>query len=52
MPRLIPFVVYEAHEKCKALGHKLESELMQAISMRLSELKAAEHLKLEMAADK
>jgi len=32
--------VYEAHEKCKALGHKLEAELMQAITQRLSELKA------------
>jgi len=40
MPRLIPYVVYEAHEKCKALGHKLESELMQAITQRLSGLKA------------
>lgn len=40
MPRLIPYVVYEAHEKCKALGHKLEGELVQAITMRLSELKA------------
>jgi hypothetical protein len=40
MPRLIPYVVYEAHEKCKALGHKLESELVQAITMRLSQLKA------------
>jgi hypothetical protein len=40
MPRLTPYVVYEAHEKCKALGHKLESELMQAITQRLSGLKA------------
>jgi hypothetical protein len=40
MPRLVPYVVYEAHEKCKALGHKLEAELMQAITQRLSELKA------------
>lgn len=40
MPRLVPYVVYEAHEKCKALGHKLESELMQAITQRLSDLKA------------
>src|SRR5207247_10147608 len=40
LPRLVPYVVYEAHEKCKALGHKLEYELMQAISQRLSELKA------------
>ncbi|MDE0553559.1 MAG: hypothetical protein OXI24_05045 [Candidatus Poribacteria bacterium] len=37
---LVPFVVYEAHEKCKSLGHKLESELRQAIAMRLSQLKA------------
>lgn len=40
MPRMIPYVVYEAHEKCKALGHKLESELRQAIAERLSYLKA------------
>ena len=41
LPRLVPYVVYEAHEKCKALGHKLESELRQAISARLSQLKAS-----------
>ena len=40
MPKLVPYVVYEAHEKCKALGHKLEAELMQAITQRLSDLKA------------
>jgi hypothetical protein len=40
LPRLVPFVVYEAHEKCKVLGHKLEAELRQAIAMRLSQLKA------------
>lgn len=40
MHRMVPFVVYEAHEKCKSLGHKLESELRQAIAMRLSQLKA------------
>lgn len=39
LPRLIPYVVYEAHEKCKTLGHKLEAELKQAIAMRLSQLK-------------
>ncbi|MCY3682840.1 MAG: hypothetical protein OXH16_15675 [Gemmatimonadetes bacterium] len=38
--RLVPYVVYEAHEKCKSLGHKLESELRQSIAMRLSQLKA------------
>lgn len=45
-PRLTPYVVYEAHEKCKALGHKLESELMQAISHRLSDLKALRGLQV------
>lgn len=39
MPRMIPYVLYEAHEKCKTLGHKLELELRQAITMRLSQLK-------------
>jgi hypothetical protein len=41
LPRMVPYVVYEAHEKCKALGHKLESELRQAIAARLSQLKAS-----------
>ena len=41
---LVPYVVYEAHEKCKSLGHKLESELRQAIAMRLSQLKATRGL--------
>lgn len=40
LPRLVPYVVYEAHEKCKVLGHKLEAELRQAIASRLSQLKA------------
>ena len=40
LPRLIPYVVQEAHEKCKVLGHKLEAELRQAIMRNLSELKA------------
>jgi hypothetical protein len=40
LPRIVPYVVYEAHEKCKVLGHKLEAELRQAIAMRLSQLKA------------
>ena len=39
MPRMVPYVLYEAHEKCKTLGHKLELELRQAITMRLSQLK-------------
>ncbi len=44
MPRLVPYVIYQAHEKCKALGHKLEAELRQAIAMRLSQLKASRGL--------
>ncbi|HEY6195547.1 MAG TPA: hypothetical protein VI504_10930 [Candidatus Eisenbacteria bacterium] len=39
LPRLIPFVIYEAHEKCKVLGHKLISELQQAIAANLSAMK-------------
>lgn len=41
LPRLIPHVVYEAHEKCKVLGHKLESELKQAIAANLSRIKGS-----------
>ena len=37
--RIIPSVVYDAHEKCKIWGHKLESELKSAIVARLAELK-------------
>lgn len=37
--RLVPKVVYDAHEKCKEWGHKLESELKSAIVARLAELK-------------
>jgi hypothetical protein len=39
LPRLVPFVIYEAHEKCKVLGHKLISELQQAIAANLSAMK-------------
>ena len=41
LPRLIPYVVYEAHEKCKVLGHKLESELKQAIAANLARIKGS-----------
>lgn len=37
--RIIPAVVYDAHEKCKVWGHKLESELKSAIVARLAELR-------------
>jgi hypothetical protein len=40
MPKLVPSVVYEAHEVCKVLGHKLVSELQQAIAASLSQMKA------------
>lgn len=40
MPKLVPSVVYEAHEVCKILGHKLVSELQQAIAASLSQIKA------------
>lgn len=40
LPRLVPYVVYEAHEKCKVLGHKLEAELRQAIAANLAQIKA------------
>ena len=35
--RIIPAVLYDAHEKCKVWGHKLESELKSAIIARLAE---------------
>jgi hypothetical protein len=37
--RIEPAVVFDAHEKCKVWGHKLESELKSAIVERLAELK-------------
>lgn len=42
--RLIPSVVYEAHEQCKVWGHKLESELKSEIVARLAALKRARGL--------
>lgn len=38
LPKLTPYVVYDAHEKAKALGHKLVSELQQAVAERMSNL--------------
>lgn len=35
--RIIPAILYDAHEKCKVWGHKLESELKSAITARLAE---------------
>ena len=42
--RLIPSVVYEAHEQGKVWGHKLESELKSEIVARLAALKRARGL--------
>ena len=39
--RLVPSVVYEAHEQCKVWGHKLEAELKSEIVARLAVLKRA-----------
>lgn len=35
----VPFVVYEAHEKCKALGRQLESELKSMVIANLQRLR-------------
>lgn len=40
LPKLVPFVVSEAHEKSKVLGHKLVSELQQDIAARVIRLKS------------
>lgn len=37
----VPFVVYEAHEKCKALGRMLESELKSLVIANLRRLRLA-----------
>lgn len=34
--RFVPFVIYEAHEKCKALGRSLESELRSMVVANLA----------------
>ena len=37
--KMIPFVIFDAHEKCKALGKKLDLELKSVVIARLQELK-------------
>lgn len=37
----VPFVVYEAHEKCKALGRALETELKSMVIQNLRRLRLA-----------
>jgi hypothetical protein len=41
LTKIIPFVIYRAHELCKALGRKLESELRSVVIERLLNLKRA-----------
>lgn len=43
--RIIPFVVYDAHEKCKALGKKVESELRSAVISNLQAIRNARGLR-------
>jgi hypothetical protein len=40
LPKLMPYVVSEAHEKSKVLGHKLVSELQQEIAARVIKQRA------------
>ncbi len=39
--KLVPYVVYEAHEKCKSLGRQLESELKSMVIANLQYLQRA-----------
>ena len=39
--KIIPYVIYEAHEKCKALGRKLESELRSIVVANLQAIRQA-----------
>lgn len=43
--KIIPFVVFEAHEKCKALGRQLEAELRSIVIANLQGMRRARHLK-------
>jgi hypothetical protein len=44
--KLIPFVIFNAHEKCKALGRQLEAELRSIVIANLQALKNARGLKI------
>ncbi|HEX8858921.1 MAG TPA: hypothetical protein VGC06_07460 [Actinomycetes bacterium] len=39
--KIIPYVIYEPHEKCKALGRKLESELRSIVVANLQAIREA-----------
>jgi hypothetical protein len=42
--RILPFVIQDAHEKCKAIGHQIEGELRSAVIARLRALRNAREL--------
>ncbi len=44
--KIVPFVVFNAHEKCKALGRKLEAELRSVVIANLQVLKKLRGLKV------
>jgi hypothetical protein len=44
LAKLIPFVIFEAHEKCKALGRVLEAELRSIVIANLQGLRRARDL--------
>jgi hypothetical protein len=45
--RIIPYVVFEAHEKCKALGRQLEGELRSIVIANLQALRHARALRVK-----
>jgi hypothetical protein len=42
--KILPYVVFNAHEHCKVLGGKLESELKSEVVARLNQLKTGREL--------
>jgi hypothetical protein len=42
--RILPFVIQDAHEKCKAIGRQIEAELRSAVIARLRVLRNAREL--------
>ena len=44
--KMVPFVTFDAHEKCKAIGRQLESELRSIAVANLQALKNLRNLKL------
>jgi hypothetical protein len=42
--KIIPFVIYEAHEKCKAIGRQLDSEVRSIVVQNLQGIRNAKNL--------